>query len=143
MEKRFYYKHTNEYFSFLLPTILMVGVLVWGIYGLLAVGPLARYKLACVAMPILILSSVIGLHNPTNVQLSDSSIIFQAFGLKHEYKWKDVESLKIRTYAMGNTLIVIGKPRVFGGRYWIKSQMDGYDELLQYLAEKSETLSKM
>lgn len=143
MEKSYYYRQSTQYLSFFLPALLMVGVFVWGIYGLVAVGPLLQYQLACIVMPILILSTFIGLHNPTGVKVTDTSIVFQAFGLKHEYKWKDVHNLKIKRYPLGgSSLISIGRPQLFGGRYWVRSQIDGYEELIAYLAEKSETISK-
>lgn len=142
MEKTFHYKHATQYVSFLAPIVLMIGIFVWGIYGLVTEGPLTQYKLACIVMPILILSAVIGLNNPTRVRYSDDSIVFQAFGLRHVYVWNEVDHFKIKKYPMGNTLISIGRPQIFGGRYWLRGHLEGYEELLHLLSEKEAMLAE-
>lgn len=141
VDKSYSYRQSKIVMSFLLPTILMIGLFIWGLYGLVTVGPLWLYKLIVMVMPVLFLSSFWGLHHPTAVQLTDRGIAFKSFGLKHEYAWDAVETLKLKQYPLaGKTYIRIGEPRLFGGRYWLSEQMDGYRKLVDFLTEKAEAI---
>ncbi|MEW9672095.1 hypothetical protein [Ammoniphilus sp. 3BR4] len=138
--KIYSYRQSTYYVSFLLPASILLGIFVWAVYGMWQQGPLLYYKLAIITMPILILSTFKGIHNPTSVQLSESSICFHFFGMKHEYKWNDINYLKINQYPfIGKTLIRIDKPQIFGGRYWVTNQMEGYEELVPLLSKRAES----
>lgn len=120
----------------------MIGIFIWAVYGLFDQGPLPQFKLACIAMPVMLFSMFIGLHYPTTVHLSKSYIIFESFGKKNKYVWKDIQNFRVKCYPFGSTLIDIGEQKVLGGRYWIKSHMEGYDELLHFLQEKANLMKK-
>lgn len=90
-------------------------------------------------MPVLLLSSFIGLHNPSSVTVTDQFIVFSGFGRSHMYTWEEAGIISVRKYDyVGKTFIRLGKPRILGGRYWITNEMNGYKELIGLLEQKSE-----
>ncbi|WP_232698444.1 hypothetical protein [Brevibacillus daliensis] len=133
------YPKSTFILSSLAPIILMVGVLLWGIDGVIAEGWLNKYKLAIVAMPVLLAATMIGLHYPTVVTVTEYGIEFRAFGVKHRYKWDEIKLLKVKEYQIvGKSFIRIGGLQILGGRYWVNHRMENYKELIAFLHEKSE-----
>ncbi|WP_299090945.1 hypothetical protein [uncultured Metabacillus sp.] len=135
--KKYVYSKPDLWVSIILPVFLMMGLFLWAIYRSLMEGPLPFYQLLIITMPLLLLSTLMGLHNPSSVTVTTNSIIFEGFGRKHEYLWEDIEGLSVKNYGYaGKSFIRIGKYRLFGGRYWISNKMHGYKELLNFLQTK-------
>jgi hypothetical protein len=90
-------------------------------------------------MPLLLISSLVGINNPSSITLTPESIVFEGFWRKHEYRWQDVEELTLKDYGyVGKAFIRIGKYRLLGGRYWVSSNLEGYKELLGIIESKLE-----
>ncbi len=133
------YSKTARNMTLIVPVLLMSALFIWAIYELFSGNDQAIYKLIVYTMPFLLLSSFIGLHNPSAVVVTKESITFSGFGRSHVYTWEEAGSIRIRKYNyVGKTLIRLGKPKVLGGRYWITNEMNGYEDLLNYLEKKSE-----
>lgn len=137
--KQYRYSTPVLWLSIIFPVLLMSGLLIWAVYGVIMEEPLGIYQLILVAMPLLLLSSLIGLHNPSSITVTDEFIIFKGFGRKHQYKWKEVEELTLKDYGyVGKAFIKIGKYQLLGGRYWVSSKLEGYKELLGILQSQLE-----
>lgn len=135
--KTYEYRNSVVFLSFFIPEFVMCGVLAWGLFSWWTEGITALSKMIVIVMPVLILSTFVGIHNPTSIKLGSESIVFQAFGMKHEYKKDEIFQLKVKSYRLiGKTLVRIGKPQIFGGRYWFTKQITGYDELISALVEE-------
>lgn len=132
------YSKTARNMTIMLPILIMGVLLLGAIYGIAADHDFALAKLILYTMPVLLASSFIGLHHPTSVTITDDRIMFSAFGRSHTYKWEELDHLYLRNYSyVGKTLIRLGKPQIFGGRYWITNEMSGYKELIDRLEQKS------
>lgn len=137
--KHYRYSTHALWLSIIFPVMLMIGLFIWAVYGVINSGPVGIYQLILVVMPILLLSSLIGLNNPSNITVTPESIVFEGFWRKHEYKWKDVEELTLKDYGyVGKAFIRIGKYRPLGGRYWVSSNLIGYKDLLGTIQSKLE-----
>lgn len=133
------YNNAARNMTLVVPVLLMVGLLIWAVYGLFSEGDLMIYKLTVYTMPVLLASSFFGLHNPSSIVVKDDSITFSGFGRSHMYTWEEAGIIYIKSYGyVGKTLIRLGKPRIFGGRYWITNEMQGYSELLDFLEQRDE-----
>lgn len=117
----------------------MIGLFIWAMYGVVIEGPSGIYQLILAVMPLMLLSSLIGLNNPSSITVTPESIVFEGFWKKHEYRWIDVEELTLKDYGyVGKSFIRIGKYRLLGGRYWVSSNLQGYKELLETIQSKLE-----
>ncbi|SHR94567.1 Uncharacterised protein [Mycobacteroides abscessus subsp. abscessus] len=136
-----HYRYSTQvlWLSIIFPVVLMIGLFIWAVLGVITNGPLGIYQLILVAMPLLLISSLIGLNNPSSITLTPDSIIFEGFWRKHEYKWIDVDELTLKDYGyVGKAFIRIGKYHLLGGRYWVSSNLEGYKELLEVIESKLE-----
>lgn len=137
--KNYRYTTTVFWLSIIFPVILMIGIFIWAIYSLIMNGPDGIYLLVLTAMPLLFLSSVIGLNNPSQITLSSDGIVFIGFWRRHVYKWQDVTELTVKDYGyVGKAFIRIGNYRLLGGRYWISNKLEGYQELLTVIKGQAE-----
>src|SRR5690606_8284940 len=127
----------NFIFNIIIPNLLMALILLWGIADVIQNGMSSFSQLVLVVMPILLLSSIVGVSNPSKVKIDDESISFYLFGRRHSYQWEAIDSLKLRRYdPIGKIYIGIGTKRIFGGRYWISSNISNYAELNNVLYDK-------
>jgi hypothetical protein len=107
--------------SVILPTILLIGVTVWGVYTLATDSSDTLARTIVIAIPILLAYSVLTVNQPTKVTDDGETIALYAFGRKHEYAWNDVKTLKVKRFIMTDkVLLQIGEYRMQGGRYWLE-----------------------
>lgn len=133
------YSKSSKNMTIFLPVLVMAGLFVWAVYGLLSENRFPLDELILYTMPVLLLSSFIGLHNPSSIKVTDQSITFSGFGRIHTYTWEEAGIIFVRKYEYaGKTFIRLGKPRILGGRYWITHEMNDYKELLSLLEQKSQ-----
>jgi hypothetical protein len=68
-------------------------------------------------------------------RITDDGEIVTFYGLfqKHEYRWDEINYLRIRRFIMSDRVYVrIGKERVMGGRYWLDTDsLPGSGNLLE------------
>lgn len=132
------YPVTNYLMNILVPIFVMVGLIIWAITGTVNEGLTPLYKLIFTVVPILLFFGVLGLSNPSKVEVTDEKIIFSAIGMSHVFNWNEVRSLKLKNYHyIGKMYVRVGNPTFLRGRYWISSNMNGYVELINILYEKS------
>jgi hypothetical protein len=137
--KHYRYSTLVLWLSIIFPVVLMIGLFIWAVHGVIMNGPLGIYQLILAAMPLLLISSLVGINNPSSITLTPESIVFEGFWRKHEYRWQDVEELTLKDYGyVGKAFIRIGKYRLLGGRYWVSSNLEGYKELLGIIESKLE-----
>lgn len=88
-------------------------------------------------LPILMLSSITGLNQPTSVIISEDQLKIGAFGRWHTYAVSDIKGkLFLKPYPhIGKVYVRVGPSRIFGGRYWISSEMSEYKQLVQTLQD--------
>jgi len=132
------YRYTTSVFllSIILPVLIMMGLFIWALLQVINSGLVDIYPLILTAMPVLFITSVIGINNPSSITLTTESIIFEGFWSRHEYKWEDVKELTLKDYGyVGKAFIKIGSFRLLGGRYWISYKLAGYKDLLAVIKE--------
>jgi hypothetical protein len=135
--KRYQYAKPVLWVSIILPIFLMVGLLFWSVYRSLIEGPLPLYQFLMLIMPLLIISSVVSLHNPSSVTVTSEYIVFEGFGRKHLFNWEEIEIITVKDYGyVGKSFIRVGRYSPFKGRYWISNKLTGYRELLTFLQTK-------
>ena len=141
--KHYRYSTTVFWFSIIFPVILMIGMFIWAINSLINNGSEGIYLLVLIVMPLLFVSSVIGLNNPSQITVSSEAIAFIGFWRKHEYKWQEVTEFTVKDYGyVGKSFIRIGNFRLLGGRYWISNKLEGYQELLTIIKAQAEGREK-
>lgn len=124
------------------PAVLMVGMLLWAVQGWLNMPANLMFRLVFWVVPVILLSTFVGLHQPTRVVIDEEAIRFGAFGREHIYRWKDVRRLRLVKAFLGERYYVqIGEPGLFRGRYWIGAQIEGYQELIAFLQSKERQIS--
>ncbi|TRZ38109.1 hypothetical protein CEQ21_22110 [Niallia circulans] len=134
--KQYRYTSSVLFLSIILPVLIMMGLFIWAIVQVLNGGLVGIHPLLLIAMPVLFITSVIGINNPSSITLTTESIIFEGFWSRHEYKWEDVKELTLKDYGyVGKAFIKIGRFRLLGGRYWVSSKLEGYKELLAVIKE--------
>ncbi|MGG4411881.1 hypothetical protein ABER75_24770 [Niallia taxi] len=132
------YRYTTSVFllSIILPVLIMMGLFIWALLQVINSGLVGIYPLILTAMPVLFITSVIGINNPSSITLTTESIIFEGFWSRHEYKWEDVKELTLKDYGyVGKAFIKIGSFHLLGGRYWISYKLAGYKDLLAVIKE--------
>ncbi|MGE6631061.1 hypothetical protein [Bacillus sp. NPDC077027] len=131
------YSRTSAMFSIFLPACLIFIFFFWSIYMLLTAGPQPIAVLGVYTLPILILSSISGLNQPTSITITQHELKIGAFGREHNYALKDIKGkLFLKAYPhIGKLYVRVGPTRIFGGRYWISSEMSDYKVLVQTLYE--------
>ena len=124
--------------SVILPTILLIGVTIWGVYTLAADSSDTLARLVVIAVPILLVYSVFTVNQPTRVTDDGDTIALYAFGRKHEYIWNEVKTLKVKRFIMTDkVLLQIGEYRMRGGRYWLElGAFEGGEELFNKLVSR-------
>lgn len=122
-----------------LPNLLLIGLLVYGILHVMA-NPHNRFSWLFVIVPLtLLVSALHGLHQPTEIRISEDEVTFIAFGRMRTYKVADLQFVNVKRFAyVKQVLVSMGKTHVIGGRYWIDSRFDGYDEILAYFIELAQ-----
>ncbi|WP_339285801.1 hypothetical protein [Oceanobacillus sp. FSL K6-3682] len=135
-----HYQYTTSKFvtTVLLPLIIMIGLLIWGILLLLSGEQTPFAQLLIYGSAILLFFSIIGIHTPGWIKLDDEKIILHAFFVTHEFYWKELSFVQLRVYQQtGNLYIRLGTNKFIKGRYWITSDIKGYDNLFEELKTKS------
>lgn len=131
------YRYDTGYYlvSVLGPNIMMVCVLVWAVYSLVQGenGPLQQ--LAVTIVPLLLISSLVAMNQPRLITDDGETLTFYGFFQKHEYKWSEIETIRIRSFILTDKVLVrIGKERLLSGRYWLDTDS---------LREARELMDKM
>ncbi|AKC65656.1 hypothetical protein HF326_03130 [Bacillus altitudinis MN12] len=129
------YSRTSAMFSIFLPALLICVFFLWSLYTLMSAGPEPLAVLGVYTLPILMLSSITGLNQPTNIMISEDELKIGAFGRWHTYAVSDIKGkLFLKPYPhIGKVYVRVGPARIFGGRYWISSEMSEYKQLVQSL----------
>ncbi|MFD2829982.1 hypothetical protein [Corticicoccus populi] len=134
------YQYTTAKFvtNVLLPVIIMIGLLIWGIFLMMTGSESAFAQVLIYGSSLLLLSSVVGIHTPSWIKFDDDKIIIHAFFVTHEFYWKDLSFAQIRLYKpTGKLYLRLGTKNILKGRYWISADMEGFDQLFDDLKEKS------
>ncbi|MCY7495655.1 hypothetical protein [Bacillus safensis] len=131
------YSRTSAMLSIFLPAVLICLFFLWSLYTLWSAGPEPLAVLGVYTLPILMLSSITGLNQPTNVIISEDQLKIGAFGRWHTYAVSDIKGkLFLKPYPhIGKVYVRVGPARIFGGRYWISSEMSEYKQLVQTLQD--------
>lgn len=131
------YSRTSAMLSIFLPAVLICLFFLWSLYTLMSAGPEPLAVLGVYTLPVLMLSSITGLNQPTNVIISEDKLKIGAFGRWHTYAVSDIKGkLFIKPYPhIGKVYVRLGSSRIFGGRYWISSEMSEYKQLVQTLQD--------
>lgn len=122
----------------LLPILIMVGLLLWGISLLFSGEQTAFAHLLIYGSIILLFFSIAGIHTPSRIKLDDERIIMHAFFVTHTFYWKDLSFVQLRVYEKAGKLYVrLGTNKMTKGRYWITSDIEGFNALFEELKSKS------
>ncbi len=77
------YSRTSAMFSIFLPALLICVFFLWSLYTLMSAGPEPLAVLGVYTLPFLMLSSITGLNQPTNIMISEDELKIGAFGRWH------------------------------------------------------------
>ena len=90
-------------------------------------------QLIITVVPLLLFCSLLAMNQPRLITDDGEKITFYGCFQKHEYKWSEINFLRIRKFIMTDRIFVrIGKDRVMGGRYWLDTDsLPGFGELLE------------
>jgi hypothetical protein len=128
------YRYDTGYYlvSVLGPNILMTCLLIWAVYCQIQGESSLLQKLVITIVPFLLFSSLLAMNQPRLITDDDETLTFYGFFQKHEYKWSEIETIRIRNFIMTDKVLVrIGKDRLLGGRYWLDTDsLRGCRELL-------------
>lgn len=117
--------------------LLLAGMLVWAVSSYLGGRSDFKIQMLLIALPLILISALIGIHQPTTVELTDETITFSGLGRRHTYAWSDIRYMFVRKFLLGDRYLVqIGDFHLYKGRYWVPMQMEGYKELLAFLQAK-------
>lgn len=137
--KKYDYSNSTLWVSIILPVIFLIGLFIWALFEILTKGFTFYTQFLAVMIPAFILLSVVGIHNPFRIIVTEEHVTFEGFGRSHQYSWDEVDNLMVKDYGnLGKSFIKIGKFRMLGGRYWISSKIDGYRELIDLLQAKAQ-----
>jgi hypothetical protein len=128
------YRYDFGYYlvSVLGPDILMICLFIWAVYSSAHGEGGIIQQFLLIVMPILLISSLIAMNQPHLITDDGEILTFYGFFQRHEYKWSEIQFLRIRRFIMSDKVLVrIGKERLLGGRYWIDTgSLQGSGELL-------------
>lgn len=128
------YRYDTGYYlvSVLGPNIMMACLLVWAIYSRVQGENGLLQQLVITIVPLLLISSLVAMNQPRLITDDGETLTFYGFFQKHEYKWSEVQNLRIRRFIMTDKVLVrIGKDRLLAGRYWLDiDSLRGSGELL-------------
>lgn len=120
---------------------LLALMLVWAIYARLQGRNDLEIWLLLVALPIILISAFFGNHQPTEIEVTPESITFAGLGRRYTYEWKALKYLHVKRFFLGDRLLVhVGEWRLFSGRYWIPTHMEGHKELIAFLQAKEKEM---
>ncbi len=133
--KEYSYQRGYYLVSILGPNIMMAGVLAWAAYERLQGNAGMINQLILVAVPILLLSSLVAMNQPKRITDDGETIIFHGFFQKHDYHWSEITFLRIRRFIMTDRVYIrIGNDRFWRGRYWLDTDsLSSSGELLEKL----------
>jgi hypothetical protein len=118
--KEYKYSRSTFVISSLGSLILMIGVMLWGLMGLIGDPHNYLYQLASYITPILLISTLISISNPDRITDDDETITFYGYGRAHSYKWNDLKNLRVKEFMITDRVLLrVGEQRILGGRYWI------------------------
>ncbi|WP_152657855.1 hypothetical protein [Oceanobacillus sp. CFH 90083] len=135
-----HYQYTTVKFltTVLLPVIIMIGLLLWGTVLFLSGEQMTFAQVLIYGSSILLFFSIAGIHTPSWIKLDDEKIIVHAFFVTHTFYWRDLSFVQLRVYKQtGKLYIRLGTNKIIKGRYWIHSDIKGFDELFEQLKSKS------
>jgi len=121
--------------------LLLAAMLVWAIYSKIQGRDDWQVWTLLVALPIILISATLGNHQPTEIVVTPESITFAGLGRRYTYEWKTLNYLMVKRYMLGDRYLVqLGEFRLFSGRYWIPTHMEGHKELIAFLQAKEKQI---
>lgn len=140
------YKYPISFYisNVLLPIIVMIGLITWASIGTYNEGLTTLNKLIFTVVPVLFLFGFFGISTPGKIIITDKSITFSAYGIKHHFKWNEVNLLQLKGYdSIGKIYIRVGNPTMFKGRYWVNNTISNYLDLREVLHDKYFEVNKI
>ncbi len=125
----------------LLGNLLMVAMLIWAVIERINGATEIISLLLLIILPIVLISALVGNHQPTEIVVTEDSITFAGLGRRYTYDWKTLKYLHVKRFFLGDRYLVqIGDFRAFSGRYWIPNHMEGQKELEAFLKAKEQQI---
>lgn len=133
--KTYGYKKGYYAVSILGPNIMIAALLLYAIFDRLAGNNSWIDQLAILMGPLLLFSGLVVANQPRQITDDGETLTFYGFFQKHEYKWSEINYVRIRKFSMTDKIFIrIGRERVLKGRYWLDmSSLSGSQELLEKL----------
>ncbi len=116
----------------------MLGIVMWGIHSLIMGENTSFNKLLVYGSLLLLFFSLVGIHSPSQVKLDKEKIVLKALFVTHTFYWSNLTFCQIRVYEkVGKVYLRLGTKRIIGGRYWISSDINEFDDLWKELKKCS------
>jgi hypothetical protein len=109
--------------------------------GLLSLRPPSAFApVLMMAIAFVLAWSVLTLHFPAKVELTDEGLSFFGYGRAHHFLWRDIERIRVRRFLVRDRVLVCLRPSPpWRGRYWILDGIEGYDRLVAKLESTDST----
>jgi hypothetical protein len=102
------------------------------------VGSRALALVLAVAAGVVAAWSLVTLHFPHRVELTDSGVSFHAYGRAHAYPWREVECITVRRVLVRDRALVrIAPSPPWRGRYWLTDSLGGFADLVAELERRA------
>lgn len=135
------YNKDRYFVSVKLTTLFMLVLILYALPKWIIDPGINIYILIVVAATYGVFNNFISLSTPNKIEINENIIVFSAFGRKHEYRWEEITSLKIKELADKKMYIRINDGSLLRGRYWIKTRMyNDSDKLFNFFRKKEEEL---
>lgn len=127
--KIYKYDYQRYFFSIVIPTFFMFGILIYGILNNLRTLSFNIYTLCIIITVYGLFNNIISLSNPSKIIDNGKEIKFFSFGRVHTYSWEKVKYIRVREFYGRKIYLRIDNPSLIKGRYWIKTAMynDGHE----------------
>jgi len=136
--KKYEYDSTRYFWGVTAPGIFMIMLLIYGIKENINNPTFGIPSLIIITTLYGINNTFIALSHPKTIVIDKEGIEFHSFGRVHSYSWARLDYFMVKEFSARKLYLRIENPKLFKGRYWIKTNMYNDSDELYLKINKEE-----